>query len=689
MPRAARTRRAWRGESRGTRECAAIHSLQRVAGRLIAAIVALAAAACGPPAQVLDRVPTPIRPAWIAAQPESTDLDEKALAQVDAAIDAYGERMIQVRRLRLAPLAQSLTGIDPTSCDVEALRRFISEARAVRLELDGSERAMLRDLANHGVVDADISHRWALRREVTRDLELLSQAGFGSPRDLIALVREFPPATFTAGGFEPWADAYRGWLAPQLRSLNDALLTRPLDRRLQPPPVAGEDGSTPPDPIDEGIKERLRELTADAIAMASLASDEDAWRTEFRKRAETILIPPTPTEAPRGARYPDGAGNMAALFLPAPPTDAEWAALAKVLASTDDEARQTRESWEAIWMLGVESISAMAKHELSIAQDAASDAARGTPRQIAQRLHSAMTEADASMRQLVSDADERMFSAVGARASPAIQLWWRLMRLAPPVASDVDGVCLGRAFGMGACRRDRSLVELSAIEAAEEQQLEPLLEAMAASAPDRIDLAMECIRGRLAGWGAAFETIVSMQRDPAAVNPTRTRAGVSSAAALEARFVAMQDSLAADCVRAVPEIAKPLRSQVRALAWPEFFSGAHHDPAAQRPYLEVRSSLVPAPGGFDADALDGAIERELVRIDASAAAVGWSPAAPFADPEGDWALILRKDPELFAAVWARTVATDRAVRAAVADEAHPHHDALVRYVDAAAGPGGP
>ena len=76
--------------------------------RAIAALLAiLGAVGCGPPAHVLDRVPAPVRPAWLAAQPESAGLTPKALATLDRDHDRYGHAVLAARTQRLAALSRA------------------------------------------------------------------------------------------------------------------------------------------------------------------------------------------------------------------------------------------------------------------------------------------------------------------------------------------------------------------------------------------------------------------------------------------------------------------------------------------------------------------------------------------------------------------------------------------------------
>jgi hypothetical protein len=124
-----------------------------------------------------------------------------------------------------------------------------------------------------------------------------------------------------------------------------------------------------------------------------------------------------------------------------------------------------------------------------------------------------------------------------------------------------------------------------------------------------------------------------------------------------------------------------MHDELRALAWPEFFASRGTDPVDQHRLITARTML---PATFDAAPLDAAIERELERIDAQSGRNPWLPGMPLADPEGDWPAILRRDPALYGAVWARTVTTDRAVRDAARDPARPGHAQLLEWLQRAA-----
>jgi hypothetical protein len=208
---------------------------------------------------------------------------------------------------------------------------------------------------------------------------------------------------------------------------------------------------------------------------------------------------------------------------------------------------------------------------------------------------------------------------------------------------------------------------------------------MADSAADRIALARELDRARLAAWKSVFEALVVVQRDPLALNPTQPRAALASSADMSSRFVAAQIELARACANAAPGLAAPLRADLRALAWPEFFAARGSDPVDQHRVTSVRALL---PETFDAEQLDAAIQLELERIDAQSGRTPWIPGMPMADPEGDWAAILRRDPALYAAVWGRTVTTDRAVRDAALDPAQQNRAALKEWLQRAARPAG-
>ena len=653
--------------------------------RAIAALLAiLGAAGCGPPTHVLDRVPAPVRPAWIAAQPESTGLTPKALATLDRDHDRYGATIIAARTQRLAALANAVKDIDARSVDPEALRRWIAEARATRTELDAADASLFGDLAAAGVISADLAERWSLRRRVERELDLLGQSGFGSLPDAIASMTALPPPAWDTSRVGTWADDHRAWLAPRLASLNDALLVRPLERRLAPAPTPNPDGSPGKDPIDESIKERVRTLGAECTARALEASDDAAWRTAMTERLKGVVTLPPAPEAPGGARYPDDAGAVA-MFLPPPPTDAEWTALANAASVERGAIVPLRTAWESSWTAAVQPIAELAKAEIDRAQASAEDPASGSPRELAQRIHGALESAIRNVQQAESAADDQLFAALGDGGSSEVIAWWRAMRAAPPRPSDAPGTGLARAFGMGACRRDRALVELAAITVATAPQRDAILRTMAESAADRIALARELDRSRLAAWKAVFEALVIVQRDPLALNPTQPRAALASSADMSNRFVASQVELARACARSAPGLDQPMRDELRALAWPEFFASRGTDPVDQHALISVRTML---PATFDAAPLDAAIERELERIDAQSGRNPWLPGMPLADPEGDWPAILRRDPALYGAVWARTVTTDRAVRDAALDPARPGHAQLLDWLQRAARPGG-
>ncbi len=653
--------------------------------RAIAALLAiLGAAGCGPPTHVLDRVPAPARPAWIAAQPESTGLTPKALATLDRDHDRYGATIIAARTQRLAALANAVKDIDARSVDPEALRRWIAEARATRTELDAADASLFGDLAAAGVISADLAERWSLRRRVDRELDLFGQSGFGSLPDAIASMTALPPPAWDTSRVGTWADDHRAWLAPRLASLNDALLVRPLERRLAPAPTPNPDGSPGKDPIDESIKERVRTLGAECNARALEASDDAAWRTAMTERLKGVVTLPPAPQAPGGARYPDDAGAVA-MFLPPPPTDAEWTALANAASVERGAIVPLRTAWESTWTAAVQPIAELAKAEIDRAQASAEDPASGSPRELAQRIHGALESAIRGVQQAESAADDQLFAALGDGGSPEVIAWWRAMRAAPPRPSDAPGAGLARAFGMGACRRDRALVELAALTVATAPQRDAILRTMAESAADRIALARELDRSRLAAWKAVFEALVIVQRDPLALNPTQPRAALASSADMSNRFVASQVELARACARSAPGLDQPMRDELRALAWPEFFASRGTDPVDQHRLITARTML---PATFDAAPLDAAIERELERIDAQSGRNPWLPGMPLADPEGDWPAILRRDPALYGAVWARTVTTDRAVRDAALDPARPGHAPLLEWLQRAARPGG-
>ncbi len=655
-------------------------------GRLaLAALLAiLGAAGCGPPTHVLDRVPAPVRPAWIAAQPESAGLTPKALAALDRDHDRYGATIIAARTQRLAALANAVKDIDARSVDPEALRRWIAEARATRTELDAADASLCADLAASGVIGPDVAERWSLRRRVDRELDLLAQAGFGSPPDAIESMSALPPPGWDASRVGAWADDHRAWLAPRLASLNDALLVRPLERRLAPAPTPNPDGSPAKDPIDESFKERIRILSTECSARALQASDDVAWRTAMEERLKDVVTVPAVPPAPGGARYPDDAGAVA-IFLPAPPTDAEWGALALAAAIEPGALSPLRATWESSWTRAVQPIAELAKVEVDRAQAAAEDPSSGSARELAQRIHGALESAIRGVQQAESTADDQLFAALGDGGSPPVIAWWRSMRAAPPRPSDAPGAGLARAFGMGACRRDRALVELAAMSVATPAQRDAVLRTMAESAADRMALARELDRARLAAWKSVFEALVVVQRDPLALNPTQPRAALASSADMSNRFVASQVELARACARSAPGLDQPMRDELRALAWPEFFASRGTDPVDQHRLIAARTML---PATFDAAPLDAAIERELERIDAQSGRNPWLPGMPLADPEGDWPAILRGDPALYGAVWARTVTTDRAVRDAALDPAQQNHAPLLEWLQRAARPGG-
>jgi len=653
--------------------------------RAVAALLAiLGAAGCGPPTHVLDRVPAPVRPAWLAAQPESAGLTPKAIATLDLDHDRYGHAVLAARTQRLAALANAVQEIDARSVDPEALRRWIAEARATRADLDAADASLFGDLAASGVIGAGVAERWSLRRRVERELDLLAQAGFGSPPDAIDAMTALPPPNWTTTRVEAWADEHRAWLAPELSSLNDALLVRPLDRRLAPAPAPNPDGSPAKDPIDESFNERVRALSAECTARALQASDDAAWRTAMEERLKGVVtVPPVPP-TPSGARYPDDAGAVA-IFLPAPPTDAEWTALANAASIEPGAISPVRAAWESSWTADVHPIAELAKAEIDRAQAAAEDPSSGSPRELAQRIHGALESAIRNVQQAESTADDQLFAALGDGGSPEVIAWWRAMRAAPPRPSDAPGTGLARAFGMGACRRDRALVELAALTVATAPQRDAVLRTMADSAADRIALARELDRARLAAWKSVFEALVVVQRDPLALNPTQPRAALASSADMSSRFVAAQIELARACTSAASGLAMPLRAELRALAWPEFFAARGSDPVDQHRLISARTLL---PGTFDAEPLDAAIQLELERIDAQSGRTPWIPGMPMADPEGDWAAILRRDPALYAAVWGRTVTTDRAVRDAALDPAQQNRAALKEWPQRAARPAG-
>jgi len=654
-------------------------------GRLAIAalLVILGATGCGPPAHVLDRVPAPVRPAWIAAQPESAGLTPKALTALDLDHDRYGQAVLAARTQRLAALAIAVQDIDARSVDPEALRRWIAEARATRVALDAADASLFGDLAAAGVIGADLAERWSLRRRVDREFDLLGQAGFGSLPDAIASMTALPPPGWEAARIGAWADEHRAWLVPRLASLNDALLVRPLDRRLAPAPAPNPDGSPGKDPIDESIKERLRTLGTECTARALEASVDAAWRESMTQRLKGVVTPPPP-EPPGGARYPDDAGAVA-MFLPPPPTDAEWTALANAASIEHGAISPMRTAWESSWTAAVQPIAELAKFEIDRAQASAEDPAGGSPRELAQRIHGALESAIRNVQHAESTADDQLFAALGDGGSPEVLAWWRAMRAAPPRPSDAPGTSLARAFGMGACRRDRALVELAALTVATAPQRDAVLRTMAESAADRIAIARELDRSRLAAWKSVFEALVIVQRDPLALNPTQPRAALASSADMSNRVVAAQVELARTCANAAPGLEMPMRDALRALAWPEFFAARGSDPADQHAIMSVRAML---PATFDAERLDAAVERELQRVDAQSGRTPWLPGMPLADPEGDWPAILRRDPELFGAVWARTVTTDRAVRDAALDPSRPDRAALLEWLQRAARPGG-
>lgn len=656
--------------------------IRRIACAALLAI--LGAAGCGPPSHVLDRVPAPIRPAWLAAQPEFASLAPSAVAALDRAQDRYGAAILAARTQRLAALANAVRDIDARSADPEALRRWIAEARAARNELDAADASFVGELAADGAVSPELAQRWGLRRRVERELDLLAQAGFGSPPDVAEAIAALPPPGWDVSRAAAWTDDYRAWLAPRLVDLNDALLTRPLDRRLAATPAPKPDGSPAPDPIDESLKERLRTLAADCTARTLTASDDPAWRTDMGERLKGVVTMPPAAASPGGARYPDEAAAVA-IFLPAPPADAEWDALARAASIDADALSPLRTAWEAAWTAGARPIAERAKDEVDLVQAMAQDAAGQSPRELALRVRSALEAAIRDVQQLESTADDLLYAGLDDRATPGLIAWWRSMRAAPPRASDAPGAGLGRAFGMGACRRDRSLVELAALTVATPQQRDRVLGTLAESAADRMALARELDRARLAAWTSVFEALVVAQRDPASLNPTQPRAALGSSADMSGRFVAMQDALFAACAESVPGIETALRERIRALAWPEFFAPRAGDPIDQRRIIEARTML---PTTFDAAALDATIERELVRIDAQSGRTPWLPGMPMADPEGDWPAILRRDPALFAAAWGRTVTTDRAVRDAALDPAQQNRAALKEWLQRAARPAG-
>jgi hypothetical protein len=656
-----------------------------IRGLALGALMAiLGASGCGPPTHVLDRVPAPIRPAWLAAQPESAGTSATGWSAIDRDHDRYGAAMMAARTQRLATLANAVKDIDARSVDPEALQRWIAEARATRAELDAAEASLFRDLAASGAVGADVAERWSLRRRVERERDLVAQAGFGAPPDVAEAMGALPPPGWDAARVIAWVDADRAWLAPRLAALNDALLLRPLERRLAPAPAPNPDGSPGKDPIDESFKERLRVLSAECTARVVDASDDAAWRTAMTERLKGVLSSPPVPKGPGGARYPDDAGAVA-IFLPPPPTDAEWIALEKAAGVGPDVLSPLRTTWEASWTAGVSPIAARALAEVELAQAAADGTGTGSPREVAQRLHGALESAIRDEQQVESAADDVLFAGLGDLGSSEVIAWWRSMRAAPPRPSDAPGAGLGRAFGMGACRRDRALAELAALSIATDAQRDAVLRALAEGSADRIALARELDRSRLAAWKAVFESIVTMQRDPAALNPTLPRAALASSADMSGRFVASQDALLSACATSVPGLERPLRERVRALAWPEFFADAGPDPVGQQALIAVRGLL---PAHVEAAPLDAAIERELQRIDLQAGRTTWLPGMPLADPEGDWPAILRRDPALYAAVWARTVMTDRAVRDAALDPSRPDRARLLRWLRDGAHPGG-
>ena len=653
--------------------------------RTVAALLAiLGAAGCGPPTHVLDRVPAPIRPAWIAAQPESAGLTPTALATLDRDHDRYGIAIITVRTQRLAALANAVKDIDARSIDPDALRRWISEARATRAELDAADASLCADLAASGVIGPDLAERWSLRCRVDRELDLLAQAGFGSPTDAIEPMTALPPPGWDAARVGAWSDDHRAWLAPKLASLNDALLVRPLERRLAPAPTPNPDGSPAKDPIDESFKERMRALSTECTARALQASDDAAWRAAMEERLKGVAALPPGSPAPGGARYPDDAGAVA-IFLPAPPTDAEWTALANAASIEPGAISPLRATWESSWTAAVQPIAELAKAEIDRAQAAADDPSSGSPRELAQRIHGALEVAIRGVQHAESAADDQLFAALGDGGSPPVIAWWRSMRAAPPRPSDAPGTGLARIFGMGACRRDRALVELAALTVAAAPQRDAVLRTMAESSADRIALARELDRARLAAWKSVFEALIVVQRDPLALNPTQPRAALASSADMSNRFVAAQIELARACANSAPGLAAPMRRELRALAWPEFFASRGTDPVDQHRLITARTVL---PATFDAEPLDAAVERELERVDAQFGRTPWLPGMPLSDPEGDWPAILRRDPALYGAVWARTVTIDRAVRDAALDPARPDRAALLEWLQRAAHRGG-
>ncbi|MBM4110923.1 MAG: hypothetical protein FJ254_06140 [Phycisphaerae bacterium] len=665
--------------------------IERVNGRRIgrltvaALLVIVGAVGCGPPAHVLDRVSPPIRPAWLATQPESQSLTPASLATLDRDHDRYGATILAVRTQRLAALANAVKDVDPRTVDPDALRRWIAEARATRTDLDAADASLFGDLASTGVINKDLAGRWSLRRRVERERDLLAQAGFGSPPDVAKAMTALPPPGWDAARISAWADDDLAWIAPRLAALNNALLVRPLERRLAPTPAPNPDGSPGKDPIDESFNERVRTLSAECTARAITASDDAAWRTAIEERLKPAASVPPSARAPSGARYAEDAGS-AALFLPPPPTDAEWTALEKAASIESDALSPLRTAWESTWTAAVQPIAEFAKFEIDRAQASTEDPASGSPRELAQRIHGALESAIRDVHQVEAVANDQLFAALRERTTPDVIAWWQSMRAAPPRASDAPGAGLARAFGMGACRRDRALVELSALTVATPTQRDAVLRTIAATAPDQIALARELDRARLVAWRSVFESQVIVQRDPLALNPTLTRAALASSAEMSNRFVVSQVELAKACARAVPELAQPMRDELRALAWPEFFAPRGADPVDQQRLITVRPLM---PASFQAEPLDAAIERELERIDAQSGRTPWTPGTPFSDPEGDWAAILRRDPALFGAVWARTVTTDRAVRDAALDLTRRDRAPLREWLERAAHPVGP
>lgn len=654
---------------------------------IIAALALLTAGGCGPPAHVLDRVPAPVRPAWIASQPEAAQIAPERWAEVDRLHGDYTRAMELVRAQRLAPLARGVEGIDPKTCDPQALRRWIAEARTVRLELDASEDVLWSSLANAGVVAPVVAERWSTLRRFDRELDRFRQGGFGVPPDVMGALRAAPPAGWDAERVDQWRHAYRAWLGAQLASLNEALLVRPLDRRLAPPAAPVAEGAPAPDPIDDALKARVKTLFDACIADGMRQDPDPAWQHAFQERVSAAR-PSAPTPpTPKGARYPDDLG-AAAIFLPPPPSAAEWAAFERAAGLTEAQCSPLQSEWETLWTQATGPIALRAKHEVELAQAMAEDPTRGTPREVAQRLHAAIEECTISIQDIGVDADDRLFTALGDRATPELAMWWRCMRLVPPRSSTDAGAGLGRAFGMGAGRRDRALVELAAISAVDPVHARAALSAMAASTDDRLALSHELVRARLRAWRAIFEALVTSTREPSSFNPTVLRAAVASSADMSARFVAMQESLLADCDRALPGTAPLIRAQVRSLAWPEFFAASGDDPIDQHALITARA-LLGAGFATDAASMDAALERELSQFDAAAGRRAWAPGTPLVDPESDWAAVLRREPTLFDAAWSRVVRTDRAVRNAALDPKHPNRASLVQWLERAARQDGP